>query len=80
MNDLKLFVVTKKESGYGWSKVEWVKYFLSNNYETIESFIIANYGKLEQYYRYDEAETHITIKEVEVETVTHVKSRNEDDF
>lgn len=67
-NDLKLFVVTKTESGYSWSSVAWVRYFMCNDIAVLRAVIQDRYGHLHQYH-YDEEESHITIEEAPVETV-----------
>lgn len=64
---LKHFRVICTASGYGWSKVEWEKYFSCRSRETLESVLRDRYGNFDKYFRYDEAEEHITMEEIEVE-------------
>lgn len=73
---LKLFIVTKTESGWGWSNDVWVKYFLSNDRDTVMAVLRDRYGNLDQYH-YDEEETHITVEEAEVEIFNCTKRKHE---
>ena len=75
---LKLFIVTKTESGYNWRQVKWTKYFISTDRKTVKALVIDRYGNLDQYY-YDDEEVHITIEEAEVETVLCYKETNDDE-
>lgn len=79
---LKLFIITKTESGWRWSKEVWVKYILSNDIEIVRAVIKDRYGKLDQYH-YNEEESHITIEEADVEIINCTKveheRENEDD-
>lgn len=75
---LKLFIVTKTESGWGWSKDAWVKYFLSNDIETVKAILRDRYGDLDQYH-YDEEETHITVEEADVEIINCTKGKRDDE-
>ncbi len=68
----KLFIVTKTESGYRWSKNVFIKYILAPDLETVTNIIKERYGKLNCYY-YDDEETHIIIEEVEFEDLTRGK-------
>ena len=78
--DLKLFKATCVSSGYGWTKTEWEKHFLSNDIEIVKTVVRDTYGDFDKYYRYDEAEQHITFEELPVETLIHncTKERYED--
>jgi len=75
----KLFKVTKTESGYRWHEVSWVRYFVAATREVVEAIVRKRYGRLDHYYRYEEAESHITIEEVEYEDLTVPSETRHDD-
>jgi hypothetical protein len=65
----KLFRVVKTSSGYGWSETNFERYFLSLSLDAVTAYVEKNYGPLYHYYRYDEAESRISIDEVEVSVI-----------